>query len=90
MVPTKVTRRFSVHATQPYCQNKWSKRPRSEAWSPPEVLEHVHLLVGDDVSRIHQIGVDGDAPLVVDVRLGDGRAVDLRFQHVAEHFRSSF
>ena len=44
MVPTKVTQRFSIHATQPYCQNKWSKRPRSEAWSPREVLEHVVLM----------------------------------------------
>src|SRR5262245_55468620 len=47
------------------------------------------LLVGKDVRRAHQIGVDGDAPLVLDVRLGDGGSVDLRLQHGSEHGGSS-
>ncbi len=37
------------------------------------------FLVGDEVGRVHQAAVDGDASLVVDVRGGHGGSVDLRF-----------
>src|SRR6185369_7879037 len=46
---------------------------------------HVDQLVRKHVRRLHERGVDGDAAVVVQVRVGDGGAVDLRLQHVAGH-----
>ena len=47
----------------------------------------VDLLVGDQVGLGHQLGVDRDAADVVDVAVGDRRAVDLGLQHLPLHWR---
>ena len=43
-------------------------------------VENLHLLVRQDVGPFHEIGVDRDRAFVVEVRLGDGRAMDLRLK----------
>ena len=56
-------------------------------------IEHVHLLERQDVGGVHQFGIDGDAALVVQVRLRHARAMDLaletvRMCHLRAHRRA--
>src|SRR3989304_1069161 len=44
-------------------------------------VQDVHLLEREDIGGAHKLGVDGDAALVVDVRLRNGGAVDLALEH---------
>src|ERR1019366_8345501 len=53
-------------------------------------VDNVHLLVLEDVGGLQQIGVDRDRPHVVQVAIGDGRAVDLRLEHHALHVVIAF
>ena len=48
-------------------------------------IQDVHLLVHDDVGRVHQILVDRDAPLVVQIGVSDRGPVNLRFQERSLH-----
>ena len=48
-------------------------------------VEHVDLLVLADVGRLEQVGVDRDRAHVVQVGVGDRRAVDLGLEHGALH-----
>src|SRR5439155_12888602 len=48
-------------------------------------VEHVDLLVGQEVGRLDQVGVDRDAALVLHVRLGHGGAVNLGLEHGSYH-----
>jgi len=45
----------------------------------------VHLLVGQDVGRLEELRIEGEAALVVEIGLGDGRAVDLGLEHHTAH-----
>ncbi len=45
----------------------------------------VDLLVRQDVGRVQQVGVDGQAPLVVEFGRGDRGPVDLRLEHFPPH-----
>ena len=54
----------------------------------PRTARHVpdvHSLVGQDIGRFHEVGVDGNRPLVVDVGLRHAGAMDLRFEQRATH-----
>ena len=42
-------------------------------------------LVGSEACGLEEVGVDGDAAVVVDVGEGDGGAVDLGFEELGEH-----
>ena len=53
-------------------------------------VEHVHLLVLEDVGRAQQIRVDRDRADVVQVAVGDRRPVDLGLEHHALHLTSTF
>ena len=53
-------------------------------------VEHVNLLVLEDVRRFEQVRVDRDRADVVQVAVGDRRAVDLRLEHYALHQASAF
>ena len=48
-------------------------------------VDDVHLLVLEDVGGLEQVGVDRDRADVVQVAVGDRRAVDLGLQHRALH-----
>src|SRR5262245_53334101 len=48
-------------------------------------VEHVHLLVLEQVGELHEARVEGDRAHVVQVRAGDGRPVDLGLHHRAVH-----
>ena len=50
----------------------------------------VDLLVLEDAGGLHQIGVDGDRTLVVEVGLGDGGTVDLAQEHASAHVGRPF
>ena len=65
-----------------------AKRVRHEA-CPTCHVPDVDLLVLQDLSRLHQIGTDGHAPLVVEVRVRDRGAMDLRLEQVQAHSSSS-
>src|SRR5512143_2086578 len=65
--------------------------PLDRVSGEPVPVVHVpdmHLLVFDQPRRLHERLVDGDAPLVVEHRLGHGGPVDLAFQHRAQHHES--
>ena len=48
-------------------------------------VDHVNLLVLEDVGGLQQVGVDRDRADVVQVAVGDRRAVDLGLEHHALH-----
>ena len=41
------------------------------------IIQHLHLLTGDEVGSIHQVLVDGDTPHVVKIGLRHGDAMQL-------------
>jgi len=53
-------------------------------------VEHVNLLVLEDVGGLEQVGVDRDRPDVVQVAVSDRRPVDLRLEHRSLHHASAF
>src|SRR6516165_4529056 len=53
-------------------------------------VEHVHLLVLEDVRRLQQLAIDRDRPDVMQVAGGDRRPVDLGLQHHALHQAATF
>jgi len=48
-------------------------------------VDHLDLLVGQQVGQLEQVAVDGQAAHVPQVALGHGGAVDLGLHHVALH-----
>ena len=48
-------------------------------------VDHMDLLVLEDVRRFEQLRVDRDRPDIVQVAIGDGRPVDLGLEHHALH-----
>ncbi len=48
-------------------------------------VDHVNLLVLEDVGGLQQVGVDRDRPDVVQVAVGDRGPVDLGLEHHALH-----
>ena len=52
-------------------------------------LQDLHLLVRQDIGGVHQLGVDRDRALVVQVRLGDRGAMDLRLERGQAHARTA-
>ena len=48
-------------------------------------IEDVNLLVFDDVGGPHQVGVDGHASLVMQLRIGDGRSMNLGLEQSSLH-----
>ena len=48
-------------------------------------VEHVHLLVLEEVGELHEARVERDRPDVVEIGTGDGGPVDLRLHHDPVH-----
>src|SRR6185312_6294188 len=48
-------------------------------------IHHLHLLVGLQISRVHQVAVQSQAPLILQIRAGNRCAMDLRLAHPATH-----
>ena len=48
-------------------------------------VDHGNLLELEQVGSMHQVAVDGDRPDVLEIRVRDGGAVDLRLHHAAAH-----
>src|SRR5205807_6630328 len=59
-------------------------RIRLEARAVRDVGD-LDLLVRQDVGRLHQIRVERDRSDIIDVRFGNGGAVDLRLHHDPKH-----
>ena len=65
-----------------YFQKPWNKLGVSEEdWlaQRSEGLEHADLLVRQDICCIHQITRNGNRAFVIEVRVGNGSAVNFRF-----------
>ncbi len=48
-------------------------------------IPDVDVLMGDQVGGLHQVRVNGDTPLIMQVRHGDRGTVDLGFEHGTKH-----
>ena len=48
-------------------------------------VPYLHPFALDQVGRLHQLLVDGDASHVIEVRLGNGHPMDFRFQYFDLH-----
>src|SRR5467141_2114869 len=48
-------------------------------------VQDLHLLVREDIGRVHQLCVDRDRSLVIEIGLGDGGAVDLGLESGQAH-----
>ena len=63
-------------------------RPRESVGHEPRAPRDVPEMNGfvrKDSCRVHEVGVNGDAPLVLEVRLRDHRPMDLGAEHLAPH-----
>lgn len=49
----------------------------------PAVIEidHMNKLIGEDIGRLHELFIDGDRALVIEVGAGYCGAMDFRFQY---------
>lgn len=48
-------------------------------------VPYLHPFALDQIGRLHQLLVDGDASHVIEVRLGNGHPMDFRFQYFDLH-----
>ena len=44
-------------------------------------VQHLHLLVGEDISFLHQLSINGNAAFVVNIKLSNTSSVDFAFEH---------
>ena len=48
-------------------------------------IQDMDLFSDDQAGGLEEGGIDGDAPLVIEQRIGDRRHMDLGFQHLDQH-----
>jgi hypothetical protein len=49
-------------------------------------VQDMHLFVGQDVGYLHQVAVNSNAALIVDIEVGNTGAVDFAFHHCSHQF----